>query len=136
MSRVFQALAGLAVLFAATVGNAESRTISAVYFRDALSFSVSYEAAHSGDAELKPELLSPEDHVLGEVERWKGVAEEKVCGNHERHSRCQSRKDQLSSLSSALVGDVEHKSENTVSAKCLYLCSGRNRLTDGSSTQD
>ena len=52
MSRVFQALAGLALLFAATVGNAELRTISAVYFRDALSFSVPYEAAHSGEAKL------------------------------------------------------------------------------------
>ena len=51
MSRVFQALAGLALLFAATVGNAESRTISAVYFRDALSFSVPYEVAHSGETE-------------------------------------------------------------------------------------
>jgi len=75
MSRVFQALAGLALLFAATVGNAESRTISVVYFRDALSFSVPYEAAHSGESELKLELLSPEDRVLGEVERWKRVAE-------------------------------------------------------------
>ena len=75
MSRVFQALAGLALLFAATVGNAESRTISAVYFRDALSFSVPYEAAHSGEAEMKLELLSPEDRVLGEVKRQKRVAE-------------------------------------------------------------
>src|SRR5580693_9902815 len=66
MSRVFQALSGLALLLAATFGNVESRTISAVYFRDALAFSMPYEAAHSGEAELKLELLSPEDHVLGE----------------------------------------------------------------------
>lgn len=75
MPRVFQALAGLALLFAATFGNAESRTISAVYFRDALSFSVPYEAAHSGEAELKLELLSPEDRVLGEVKHLTRVAE-------------------------------------------------------------
>ncbi len=75
MFRVFQALSGLALLVAATFGNAESRTISAVYFRDALAFSVPYEAAHTGEAELKLELLSPEDHVLGEVKRLKRVIE-------------------------------------------------------------
>jgi uncharacterized protein YfaS (alpha-2-macroglobulin family) len=75
MSRVFQALSGLALLLAATFGNVESRTISAVYFPDALAFSVPYEAAHSGEAELKLELLSPEDHVLGEVKRHKRATE-------------------------------------------------------------
>ncbi len=75
MSRVFQAFSGLVLLLAATFGNVESRTISAVYFRDALAFSVPYEAAHSGEAELKLELLSPEDHVLGEVKRHKRVTE-------------------------------------------------------------
>ena len=75
MSRVFQALSGLALLLATTFGNVESRTISAVYFRDALALSVPYEAAHSGEAELKLELLSPEDHVLGEVKRHKRVTE-------------------------------------------------------------
>ncbi len=75
MSRVFQALSGLALLFAASFGNLESRTISAVYFRDALAFSVPYEAAHGGEAELKLELLSPEDRVLGEVKRHKRVTE-------------------------------------------------------------
>jgi uncharacterized protein YfaS (alpha-2-macroglobulin family) len=75
MSRVFQALSGLALLLAATFGNVESRTISAVYFRDALAFSMPYEAAHSGEAELKLELLSPEDRVLGEVKRHKHITE-------------------------------------------------------------
>src|SRR6202167_2381977 len=75
MSRVLQAFSRLALLLAATFGNVESRTISAVYFRDALAFSVPYEAAHSGEAELKLELLSPEDHVLGEVRRHKRVTE-------------------------------------------------------------
>ena len=75
MSRVFQALSGLALLLAATFGNLESRTISAVYFRDALAFSLPYEAAHGGEAELKLELLSPEDRVLGEVKRHKRVTE-------------------------------------------------------------
>jgi hypothetical protein len=75
MFRVFQAFSGLAMLLAATFGNVEPRTISAVYFRDALAFSVPYEAAHSGEAELKLELLSPEDQVLGEVKRHKRVTE-------------------------------------------------------------
>src|SRR5580693_6440544 len=75
MSRVFQALSGLALLFAASFGNLESRTISAVYFRDALAFSLPYEAAQGGEAELKLELLSPEDRVLGEVKRHKRVTE-------------------------------------------------------------
>jgi uncharacterized protein YfaS (alpha-2-macroglobulin family) len=75
MFRVFQAVSGLALLLAATFGNVESKTISAVYFRDALAFSVPYEAAHSGEAELKLELLSPEDHVLGEVKRHKRATE-------------------------------------------------------------
>ena len=75
MSRVFQAFSGLVLLLAGTFGNVESRTISAVYFRDALAFSVPYETAHSGQAELKLELLSPEDHVLGEVKRHKRVTE-------------------------------------------------------------
>ncbi len=75
MSRLFKALAGLVLLIAANAGNAEPRTISAVYFRDALTFSVPYEAAHNGEAELKLELLSPEDHVLGEVTRHKRVTE-------------------------------------------------------------
>src|SRR5437868_1012786 len=73
MSRVFQALSGLALQVATIFGNMESRTISAVYFRDALAFSTPYEAAHSGEAELKLELLSPEDHVLGEVKSRKRV---------------------------------------------------------------
>src|SRR5215469_1816149 len=75
MSRLLQAFSGLALLLAATFGNVESGTISAVYFRDALAFSMPYEAAHSGEAELKLELLGPEDHVLGEVKRHKRVAQ-------------------------------------------------------------
>src|ERR1700735_5802959 len=75
MPRVFQVLCGSVLLLAATFGDVEPRTISAVYFRDALAFSVPYEAAHSGEAELKLELLSPEDHVLGEVKRHKRVTE-------------------------------------------------------------
>ena len=75
MSRVFQALSGLALLFAATFGNVESKAITAAYFRDALTFSVPYEAAHSGEAEVKLELLSPEDHILGEVKRHERVTE-------------------------------------------------------------
>ena len=74
MSRLFWALAVLALLFAATFGNAESTTISAVFLHNSLSISVPYQAAHSGEAELKLELLDPEDHVLGEVKHQKRVA--------------------------------------------------------------
>ncbi len=81
MSRLFQAFSGLALLLAATVGFTDSRTITAAYYRDALTFSVPYEAARSGDAELKLVLLSPEDHVLGEVKRHKRVTEESAAWN-------------------------------------------------------
>ena len=75
MSRLFKALTGLVLLIAANAGNAEPSTISAVYFRNALTFSVPYEATHNGETELKLELLSPEDHVLGEVTRHKRVTQ-------------------------------------------------------------
>ncbi len=75
MSRLFKALTGLVLLIAANAGNAEPSTIAAVYFRNALTFSVPYEATHNGETELKLELLSPEDHVLGEVTRHKRVTQ-------------------------------------------------------------
>jgi hypothetical protein len=75
MHRLFQAIAVLSLLFAAILSNAESKTISAVYFHDALSVSVPYEAAHAGEAELTLELLSPEDRVLGEVKYRTRVTE-------------------------------------------------------------
>src|SRR5262249_16464823 len=70
-----QAFAVLSLLFAASISNAESRTISAVYFQNSLSLSVPYQAAHSGEAELTLELLSPEDRVLGQVKHRTRVAE-------------------------------------------------------------
>jgi uncharacterized protein YfaS (alpha-2-macroglobulin family) len=76
MPRLFLALAVLAVLLAATFGNAESATLSAVYFHNRLSISVPHQAAHSGEAELRLELLDPEDRVLGEAKREMHVAEE------------------------------------------------------------
>jgi len=75
MHRLLQAFAVLSLLIAASVSNAESRKISAVYFQNALSVSVPYQAAHSGEAELTLELLSPEDRVLGQVKHRTRVAE-------------------------------------------------------------
>jgi len=42
----------------------EPRSMSAVYAHQSLSLAIPYEAARSGDAELKVEVLSPEDNVL------------------------------------------------------------------------
>ena len=75
MHRLLQAFAALSLLFAASLSNAESRKISAVYFQNSLSLSVPYQAAHSGEAELTLELLSPEDRVLGQVKHRTRVAE-------------------------------------------------------------
>ena len=75
MPRPFLALALLALLFAATFGNAESTTISAVYFHNTLSLSVPYQAAHSGEAELTLELLDPEDRALDQVKHRTRVTE-------------------------------------------------------------
>jgi uncharacterized protein YfaS (alpha-2-macroglobulin family) len=75
MPRPFLAPAVLALLLAATFGNAESTTISAVYFHNSLSFSVPYQAAHGGEAELTLELLDPEDRALERVKHRKRVTE-------------------------------------------------------------
>jgi hypothetical protein len=48
---------------------AEPRPMSAVYAHQSLSLSIPYEAAQSGDAELKVEVLSPENNVLGHAEK-------------------------------------------------------------------
>jgi len=75
MPRPFLAFAVLALLFAATLGNAESTTISAVYLHNTLSLSVPYQAARSGEAELTVELLDPEDRILGQVKHRTRVTE-------------------------------------------------------------
>jgi len=67
MRRLF--LSVIVLLCAAIVGRAESKTMSAVYAHNALSVSVPYEAARGGDAELRLEVLSPEDYVLGKAVR-------------------------------------------------------------------
>jgi uncharacterized protein YfaS (alpha-2-macroglobulin family) len=66
---------GILIFLAAALGNAEPKTISAVYSHNTLSLSVPYEAAHSGGAELRVEVLTPEDHVIGEAEHKANVAE-------------------------------------------------------------
>src|SRR5580692_6043728 len=59
----------LIVLSALGRSGAESRSMSAVYAHQSLSLAIPYEAARSGDAELKVEVLSPENKVLGHTER-------------------------------------------------------------------
>jgi A-macroglobulin TED domain/Alpha-2-macroglobulin family/Carboxypeptidase regulatory-like domain/A-macroglobulin receptor binding domain/MG2 domain len=66
---------GLLLFLAAALGSAEPKTISAVYARNALSLSIPYEAAHGGEAELRVEVLNPEDHVIGQTEHKANVAE-------------------------------------------------------------
>jgi uncharacterized protein YfaS (alpha-2-macroglobulin family) len=66
---------GILIFLAVALGSAEPKTISAVYSRNALSLSLPYDAAHSGEAELRVEVLTPEDHVIGEAEHKENVAE-------------------------------------------------------------
>ena len=66
---------GILIFLAAALGSGEPKTISAVYSHNTLSLSVPYEAAHSGEAELRVEVLTPEDHVIGEAEHKANVAE-------------------------------------------------------------
>jgi len=68
-------LFGILVFLAMVQGSAEPKTISAVYARNALSLSIPYEAARNGEAELRVEVLNPEDHVIGEAEHKTNVAE-------------------------------------------------------------
>ncbi|HKV47118.1 MAG TPA: carboxypeptidase regulatory-like domain-containing protein [Candidatus Acidoferrales bacterium] len=67
--------------FAGTLGSAEPNTISAVYAHNTLSFTVPYEAVHSGEAVLRLEVLDPEDHVIGQTEHHAHVAEGSVVWN-------------------------------------------------------
>jgi uncharacterized protein YfaS (alpha-2-macroglobulin family) len=66
---------GILIFLAAALGSAEPKTISAVYARNALSLSIPYEAGHSGEAELRVEVLNPEDHVIGQAEHEANVPE-------------------------------------------------------------
>ena len=74
MHRVYPLL-GIFIFFAAALSSAEPTMISAVYAHNTLSFSVPYEAAHSGEAELRLEVLNPEDRVIGQVEHQAHVVE-------------------------------------------------------------
>jgi uncharacterized protein YfaS (alpha-2-macroglobulin family) len=95
MHRLLQAFAVLSLLFAASVSNAESKKISAVYFHNSLSLSVPYQTAHSGEAELTLELLSPEDRVLGQVKHRTRVAEGSAVWNATMTLREAMRSDEL-----------------------------------------
>jgi uncharacterized protein YfaS (alpha-2-macroglobulin family) len=66
---------GILISLAAALGSAEPKTISAVYSRNTLSVSVPYEAVHGGEAELRVEVLTPEDRVIGEAVHKANVAE-------------------------------------------------------------
>ena len=71
----FYLLLGTLLFFTAALGSAEPKTISAVYAHNTLLFTVPYEAAHSGEAEFRLEVLSPEDLVIGLAEHKTHVAE-------------------------------------------------------------
>jgi uncharacterized protein YfaS (alpha-2-macroglobulin family) len=75
MPRPYLLLGFSTLLFVATVSGADLKTVSAVYAHNRLSFSIPYEAAHSGEAELSLEVLSPEDHVLGRADHKAHLAE-------------------------------------------------------------
>ena len=65
MHRAFSILSVVVLLGSAAVGEAEARKMSAVYAHDVLSMTVPFEATRSGEAELRLEVLNPEDRVLG-----------------------------------------------------------------------
>jgi hypothetical protein len=74
MYRLYPVL-GILIFFAVALSSAEPpKTISALYARNTLSFSVPYEAPHSGEADLRLEVLDPEDQVIGQVDRDTEVA--------------------------------------------------------------
>ena len=83
MHRVYTIFGVLALFFATAVSGAEPKTISAVYAHSTLSFSVPFESAHSGEAELVLVVLSPEDRVLGQVSHRMRVAEGSAAWNAE-----------------------------------------------------
>src|SRR5579872_4980617 len=66
---------GILIFLATALGSEEPKTFSAVYSRNTLSLSVPYEAAHSGEAELRVEVLTPEDRIMGEAEHKANLAE-------------------------------------------------------------
>src|SRR5690348_3083937 len=71
----FYLLLGTLLSFAAALASAEPKTISAVYAHNTLSFTVPYEAAHAGEAELRLQVLNPEDRVVGQAEQRTHVAQ-------------------------------------------------------------
>jgi uncharacterized protein YfaS (alpha-2-macroglobulin family) len=71
------------VSFVAGRSDAEPRSMSAVYVHHALSLAIPYTAERSGDAELKVEVLSPEDNLLGHAERTMHVSQGEAVWNHE-----------------------------------------------------
>ncbi|MGH9574731.1 MAG: carboxypeptidase regulatory-like domain-containing protein [Candidatus Acidiferrales bacterium] len=71
----FHLLLATLLFFAAALGSAEPKTISATYAHNTLSFSVPYEAAKGGEAEFRLEVLNPEDDVIGQAEQRAPVAE-------------------------------------------------------------
>jgi len=75
MHRFYQLLGISILFFVAAVSGSNLKTISAVYAHNTLSFSIPYEATHSGEAELSLEVLSPEDRVLGQAEHKAHLAE-------------------------------------------------------------
>jgi hypothetical protein len=75
MPRSYLLLGVLTLFFLATVSGANLKSVSVVYAHNRLSFSIPYEAPHSGEAELSLEVLSPEDHVLGRAKHKADLAE-------------------------------------------------------------
>jgi hypothetical protein len=75
MPRPYLLLGVLTLFFVGTVSGTDLKTVSAVYAHNKLSFSIPYEAVHSGEAELSLEVLSPEDHVLGRADHKGHLAE-------------------------------------------------------------
>ncbi len=74
MHRMYLLLAVVLLALTSAANSAQLKTISAVNAHNALSVSVLYQASQKGEAELRVEVLSPEDRVLGEVSQWVNLA--------------------------------------------------------------
>jgi uncharacterized protein YfaS (alpha-2-macroglobulin family) len=70
-------IAFLLLLSSLAIGqtHAESGPFSALYSHQALSLTIPYQAARSGNAELKVEVLTPEDTVLGQATQTMPVSQ-------------------------------------------------------------
>lgn len=75
MHRIGSIFIGVLFVCLAAAGSAEEKRISAIYAHNVLSVTVPYGAARNGEAELRVEVLNPENRLLGKAVERKYVQE-------------------------------------------------------------